>query len=123
MRTALFCTVSLLALGAAAQAADNTAPEAGGRGQRQSAEERFKLADTNKDGKLSPDEYTASMTARSGNTSRSGKASGGSRKAEASDRVGSRFKELDTSNDGFLSLDEYKAGFANQRRTRNNGKS
>jgi hypothetical protein len=97
-------TILLLALAAGAQA-QNAGPPARG-GQQQSAEDRFKQYDTNKDGKLSVAEYVAGGGAQSGNA-QAGKESKATREE--------RFKSMDKSKDNFLSLDEYQTGRGNNR--------
>lgn len=127
MYRSLLGTAALLSLAVAAHAADaGGPPNRGGpqRGPQQSAEERFKTMDSNKDGKLSLAEYTAAgpMAGRPGG-GQGGAAGPGQGAAggqgqrpgggQGMDRT-ARFKTIDTDQDNFLSLAEYQAS-RNQR--------
>jgi Ca2+-binding EF-hand superfamily protein len=59
-----------------------------------SPEERFKLLDTNSDGKLSKDEFIARVKDD----------------AEKKGKAEMQFSRLDKNNDSFVSLEEYKEG-------------
>jgi hypothetical protein len=112
MRRILFCGLSTLALGAATYAQSAGTPPAGNGGNRaaQSVEERFKLLDTNKDGKVSQAEYVAA--ANPGGANAGANAGGNRRQGQPAAGREDRFKKMDTNKDGSLSLDEYKAGRA-----------
>jgi hypothetical protein len=102
--------LSLAALAVAAEPdASKRGPQAGGApggGQQQNADERFKLYDTDKDGKLALAEYVA------GGNAQGQRQGAGQRAGQAMGTREDRFKTMDTNKDGFLSLDEYKAGRA-----------
>jgi Ca2+-binding EF-hand superfamily protein len=59
-----------------------------------SPEERFKLLDTNSDGKLSKEEFIARVKDD----------------AEKKGKAETQFSRLDKNNDGFVTLEEYKEG-------------
>ena len=79
----------ILASAAFAWAADE--PKSGKPGGAHSPEEIFKHLDTNKDGKISLEEWKASRLAQ-----------------KDPEKAAENFKHLDTNGDGFISLEEFK---------------
>jgi Ca2+-binding EF-hand superfamily protein len=101
-RTVLSLTmaVSLVVGGACGKSAS----QRGNSRHRQTIEERFAQLDTNKDGKLSFQEFKATET----------------QPAEIA-RLQKQFQDVDTNHDGSLSLDESKAYFEKMRSQRRGG--
>jgi hypothetical protein len=93
-RAALNLTMALLVAlgGACAKSANKETHQRGNRPPRKTSEQRFAEFDTNKDGKLSLQEFRGKAT-----------------QAEHIAILDNDFRAADTNHDGFLSLDEYKA--------------
>lgn len=96
-----FAVTLVIGLGVA-QAQDTTKKPP--QRQRKSVEERFKELDTNKDGKLSKEEFMKDVPE--------------ARKAARE----KRFEEMDTNKDGFVTLDEMKAAFEKMKERREKNK-
>ncbi len=92
-KSVVCCVVAgtfLLAVATTAKAADEKKPAKG-------PEARFAKLDTDKDGKLSKDEFTAPA------------------KEDAKEKSAKRFSKIDTDGDGYVSLEEFKAAIAKQK--------
>jgi Ca2+-binding EF-hand superfamily protein len=113
MNKPLIAIVTTLSFAALASA-QNAPPAQGKDGNRQSSSpaERFTRYDTNKDGKLSLDEYKAGRTAVAGQ--RSGAQGGTS--TQAQEKPEDRFAKYDTNKDGSVSREEYLAAHKDDKR-------